>query len=370
MKIITVTSQHADNYGAVLQAYALQQTLEKLGYENEILKLGEKSETSAKRPKKVRRKKSIKVIFRNILLNSSNIIFYGRTKKLSKRFDDFRNTCLKQTRPYGTLSELRNDPPKADIYLTGSDQVFALGNSLVPARYLDFGDDSITRVSYAASKGHYETDENNVNYIKSKLSRFKYISVREQQAVEYFKNTLNLDAVQHIDPVFLLDREQWGNVASARKIDGPYILCFRMLRHNAFEPLLKKLKKETGYKIVSIQPRASKLIKADEYLFDVTPGDFVQLIKNASAVVTTSFHATAFAVLFQKKFYSLIDYKPERMISLCSMLGLSNRLVKSNDTEFAPLDDIDYTNADSIIQGKRDEAYSYLAQVGESVGKK
>lgn len=358
MKIITVTSQEADNYGAVLQAYALQQTLEKLGYENEILNIS------------VKGKKSKKVILRNIVLKTLDIVFFDRAVKLSKRFKNFRQNCLKQTRCYMSIDELRNDPPKADIYLTGSDQVFALGNSLVPVRYLDFGDDSVKRVSYAASKGHYETDEKSVNYIKSRLSRFAHISLREEQAVEYFKNTLKMDAVQNIDPVFLLDRKQWGKVASDRKIDGPYILCFRMLRHDAFEPLLKKLKKETGYKIVSIQPRVSKHIKADKYLFDVTPQDFVQLIKNAEVVVTTSFHATAFSVLFQKKFYSLIDYKPERMISLCSMLGLSNRLVRSKDTEFATLDDIDYTNADSIIQGKRDEAFRYLIQVGGRVEEK
>lgn len=360
MKIVTVTSQKADNYGAVLQAYALQQTLMKLGYNNELLDY-HITQKHALNPK---------LFIRENIINLQNVIFYGRSKKLSGRFLDFRKNLLKQTITYFSVKDVQNNPPEADIYLTGSDQVFALGNALVPIRFLDFGAPDTVRASYAASKGLYEKDEKSIAYLKKRLSAFDCISSREEQGTEYIKNTLGFSCQTHIDPVFLLDREQWNKITPEARIKEPYILCFRMLRHDAFQPLVDKLKKETGWQVVSIQPRADKKLKADKYLFDVTPQEFVQLIRDAEVVVTTSFHATAFSIIFNKRFYSLIDYKPERAVALCEMLGLENRLVRKDDKQFAHLDDIDYSSVDSVIAEQREAGLTYLKQLENYVDEK
>ena len=167
MKIITVTSQEADNYGAVLQSYALQQTLEKLGYENEILHISTKG------------RKSKKVLIRETILKTLNVVFFARHKKLEKRFVSFRQNCLKQTKHYTSLEELRNDPPKADIYLTGSDQVFALGNSLVPVRYLDFGDDSVKRPGTVKPSRVSYSEKSSLSYfLKSEAITFAGIRLQ------------------------------------------------------------------------------------------------------------------------------------------------------------------------------------------------
>lgn len=360
MKIVTVTSQKADNYGAVLQSYALQQTLFDLGYDNEILDVCTPTKNAS----------NLKVKIRKVLLDIQKFLYFSRNKKLAERFTDFRNNLLVQTKPYYSVEEVQKNLPEADIYLTGSDQVFALGNALVPIRFLDFGTPDTVRASYAASKGLYEKDEKSIEYLKKRLSQFDCISSREKQGAEYIKNTLGLDCETHIDPVFLLDREQWNKITPEARIKEPYILCFRMLRHAAFQPLVDKLKRETGWQVVSIQPRADKKLKADKYLFDVTPQEFVQLIRDADVVVTTSFHATAFSIIFNKKFYSLIDYKPERAIALCAMLGLKNRLVRKEDKQFAQLDDIDYTSVDSVIAEKRESGLSYLKQLENYVNEK
>ncbi len=350
MKIITVTSQNADNYGAVLQAYALQQTLLKIGYDNEILDCRITSEYN----------RNFKVAIRQAVLKMQSIVYSGRNKKLSGRFVEFRNNYLKQTKTYHSVEEVKQSPPQAEIYLTGSDQVFALGNALVPIRFLDFGSSDIVRASYAASKGLYEKDEKSVAYLKDMLSRFTCISSREEQGTEYIKNTLGLPCQTHIDPVFLLSGGDWNEITPESRVNGHYILCFRMLRHDAFQPLVDKLKRETGWQVISIQPRADKKLKADKYFFDVTPQEFVQLIRDADAVVTTSFHATALSIIFKKKFYSLIDYKPERAIALCKMFGLENRLIKKDCVEFPELDDICYDKSNEVIAKKSDEAVMYL----------
>ena len=110
--------------------------------------------------------------------------------------------------------------------------------------------------------------------------------------------------------------------------------------------------------------------KADKYLFDVTPQELVQLIRDADAVVTTSFHATALSIVFKKKFYSLIDYKPERAIALCKLFGLENRLIKKDCVEFPKLDDICYDNSDTIIEQKRNEAVTYLTNLENYINEK
>lgn len=360
MKIITVTTQKADNYGAVLQAYALQQTLLNLGYDNELLDCS----VVEKHPF------NIKLSVRKLILKLQDTVYYSRYKKLSGRFPGFREKLLKQTRPYYSVEDVQTNPPEADIYLTGSDQVFALGNSLVPVRFLDFGDSGKVRASYAASKGLFEEDEKSIEYLKDKLSRFNCISSREEQGTEYIQNKLGFACETHIDPVFLLDKEQWNRITPEPRITQPYILCFRMLRHDAFQPLVDKLKKETGWQVVSIQPRADKKLKADKYLFDVTPQEFVQLIRDAGVVVTTSFHATAFSIIFNKKFYSLIDYKPERAIALCQMFGVENRLVRNNDTNYADLEDIKYTTFDNVINEERNYSFTYLKNLRNYVNEK
>lgn len=360
MKIVTVTSQKADNYGAVLQAYALQRTLINLGYKNEILDISVQK----------KRSRSLTIVIRQAVLDFQKNLYYNRNKKLSGRFTGFRENLLKQTKPYYSIEELQENPPEADIYLTGSDQVFALGNALVPVRFLDFGAPDKVRASYAASKGLFEKDENSIKYLKSMLSQFDCISSREEQGTEYIKNTLGFDCSTHIDPVFLLDREQWNEITPEPRVKDPYILCFRMLRHDAFQSLVDKLKKETGWQVISIQPRADKKLKADKYLFDVTPQEFVQLIRDAGVVVTTSFHATAFSVIFNKKFYSLIDYKPERAIELCKMFGVDNRLVRKDDRQFAELDDINYSTFDTVISEKRNDSLMYLKKLRNYVNEK
>lgn len=360
MKIVTVTSQKADNYGAVLQSYALQQTLFELGYDNEILDVCAAAKKSSK----------LKVKIRKALLDAQKYLYFSRNKKLAGRFTDFRNNLLVQTKPYHSVEEVQKNPPEADIYLTGSDQVFALGNSLVPIRFLDFGAPDTVRASYAASKGLYEKDEESIVYLKKRLAEFDCISSREKQGTEYIENTLGLSCSTHIDPVFLPDREQWNKITPEPRIKEPYILCFRMLRHDAFQPLVDKLKRETGWQVVSIQPRADKKLKADEYLFDVTPQEFVQLIRDAEVVVTTSFHATAFSIIFNKKFYSLVDYKPERAVALCEMFGLENRLVRKDDTQFAQLNDINYSSVDSVIAEKREAGLTYLKQLENYINEK
>ena len=359
MKIVTVTSQKARNYGAVLQAYALQKTLLRLGYEN--LLLDEEIKPSLKG-----RKRTLKVWLRDTVLLVLRKLHAKEAERFRENFREFQAKKLLMTDTYHSMQEVFDRPPQADCYLTGSDQVFALGNELVPLRYLEFGSETIPRVSYAASLGSYNMGEAELSYIGSRLSTFSGISMRERQGSEYLNERLGIEAQTHIDPVFLLSPEEWEELMPEKpRVEGGYILCFPLLGNRNTQNVLDALKKETGLPVVSIQTKFFKTIRADQYLFDATVPEFLQLIKNAKAVVTTSFHGTALSILFHRPVYSLVGpYKPERVQNLCSLLGLSERVVREADQDFPPLD-MSYDGVDAVIGKEKQRALQYLASLSE-----
>ncbi len=360
MRILTVTTQTANNYGAVLQAYALQQTLLNLGYENELLH--HEREQADKRPI------SLKARIRNLFLSFFSCIRFKKIKSFNNGFGSFRENHLISTKFYNSISEIQKDPPEADCYLTGSDQVFALGDPLVPLRFLEFCPMGAIKVSYAASLGSYDPNQNDIKQLKQKLETFKRISVREIQGASFIEENVGYPCQIHIDPVFLLTIEQWNEIIKPPKLKDDYILCFPMLGNPSTSKILKKLKKETGLKVVSLQSKSVKTVKADKYIFDASPEEFLGFIKHASFVVTTSFHATAFSILFQIPFYSLVgDYKPERAHNICRLMGLDDRVISPKDTDIQKFYDIDFSNTSSIIDEQRKIAFSYLSELEDLV---
>jgi hypothetical protein len=360
MKILTVTSQTANNYGAVLQAYALQQTLLRLGYENELL--------NHTREHKGERKVSIKARMRNAVISLYNCIHYGQTKAFNKGFELFRKNHFITTKLYDSVSQIQKDPPKSDCYLTGSDQVFALGTPLASLRFLNFGHLDIPRVSYAASLGSYEPNPEDIDELKQSLKKFRRISVRELQGASFIEKHVGYQCQTHIDPVFLLNVDEWDKISKPPKSEGEYILCFPMLGNPNTSIILKKLKQETNLKIISLQNKSVKTVKADKYIFGASPEEFIGYIKNAKAVVTTSFHATAFSILYEKPFYSLVgNYKPERAYNLCRLMGLENRVIAPNDTDIPNINGIDFSYANDIIKREQESAFAYLSELEDLV---
>lgn len=358
MKIVTVTSQKAYNYGAVLQTYALHKTLLSLGYEN--LLLDHAMATDAKK------KRTVKVALRDFILWSLRTLHKKKHRQFRENFHNFLSEHIASTEAYHSVEEILNNPPQADLYLTGSDQVFALGNQMVPIRYLAFGDTKVPRVSYAASLGSYKMKEEELAYVKERLACFSKISIREKQGSEYLHSAIGIESSVNIDPVFLLSEEEWNKLLPEKnRANGEYILVFPMLNNKNLQSVIDYVKKETGLPVISVQTKFVKTVKADKYLYDTSVPEFLSLIKNASAVITTSFHATSFSIIFRRPFYSLVgNYKPERVQNLGEMFGLSSRIV-TEDTVTFPQPEMDFGGTDTVIERERARSIEYLSSLKE-----
>ncbi len=359
MKIVTVTCLRSHNYGAVLQAYALQKTILSLGYENQLLDYTIDAGAKAKN-------RSLKAVARNVLLSITRFMNRGKYLRFCNAFRTFVNDNLLLTREYLSIEDLRQNPPQCDCLLTGSDQVFALGNKLVMPRFLDFGGPEILKVSYAASLGSYAMNDADLAYVKERLSGFRKISLREKQGCEYLSKALGLSCITHVDPVFLLPAERWEMIAEEKpRINGEYILVYPMIGNKNLQHVIEKVKQELGLPVVSLQNKFVKTVKADKYLYDVTVPEYLALIKNASAVITTSFHTTCFSIIFKRPFYSLVGaYKPERAQNVCALLSLDERVIFENATEIPPLT-LDFSEVDAVIEKERARSIEYLSSLRE-----
>lgn len=358
MKTFTVTYHHTNNYGALFQAYALQQAIIEMGYENTIFEYpygGIYPKISVK---------SSSAFLKSIA--SLGLTIYRRSSIIRRdnSFRAFHRNYMVLSRVYESMKQLRNSPPEADCLIVGSDQVWNLSTSseFIPARLLDFGSDGLTRISYAASIENMNYTTEQKEYVKQHLSRFKGVSLREDSARQYISDIIGQPCEVHLDPVFLRNREAWSVLSDKPRIAGPYILCYQVMGHKLMQPTVDALKKQTGFPVVSVCSGCIKWIKADYTFFDVSPQEFLGLYRNASAIVTSSFHGTAFALVFNKPIYSLVRKQASnRVTDLLMKLGIEDRIV--GDVDKLPSIDMHYEMVNATIVEERMRSLQYLKEM-------
>lgn len=352
METLTVTTQNAINYGAVLQAYALHHTLRGMGVNDRLLDLSKMNTDYY--DKVVFGKRTPGILYNNII----KMIYRKQITKKEHRFIEFINNNIILTKNYKTMDDVLSDPPSADVYITGGDQMFNYTSVLRPTNYLEFGDESIKRISYSTSLGENEIMKGHEEDFKNKLIRYHSISLREQNSKAFVEEILNKEVSVNIDPTFLIDADYWGKLSKAT-VKGKYILCYCLLNNKNLENTLNKLKKATGLDVVVINPQARCYIKGDKIIRDAGPEEFLGLIKNAEWVVSTSFHGICFSLMFERPFYCLIKQDGDiRYDSLLTKMGLTERIIRDG-SDFEPTE-IDYTNIREIIKKERENGIEYL----------
>lgn len=315
MKIKTITCHDVYNYGAALQAYALQQYLLSKGHDVEIIDY---------KPDYL----SLQYKFWYVPKNSR---YYGRAMKSNlfrfflccyfapkryatyrrkRKFDSFKKNNLRCTKRYKNYQQLVDCPPKADAYIAGSDQIWNcnLPNGKDPSFFLQFGSDEICRISYAASFSIPEVLDEYKKQIQEWLNSFCAISVRERTGVGILSK-LEVDGIEVVDPVFLLSRDDWNVFSETNRIvEEKYILVYDLyLSDDKLRVEAERLSNEYKLLIVSVDAYY-KCPYAQKNISDAGPKEFVNLIKNAEYVITNSFHALAFSVIFNKPFCVYYKY--------------------------------------------------------------
>lgn len=332
-----ITIHKINNYGSVLQAYALQTICEKLGYPTHIIdydfpnSFHSNNDYAAACDSTPNEPTWIKLLFANAL---------RRQHKGIGEFVEKRQHLSEQR--YHSPEELLANPPKYDIYITGSDQLWnprhCKGD---PAFMLHFAPDEALKISYAASIGAGKTPDELRPLYEKFLSRYAHISVRENSGVEVINNISGKIADVVLDPTLLLDSNQWNEIASPKRLfKKKYILCYLLnYTFNAFpyvDELARYIQKQTGYEIVRVaRPPQQLEFRHTHYRVGASPEEFLALIRDAEMVLTTSFHGTAFAVNYGKPVFTVVNNKRQgddsRQVNLMHSMGLDENILSLNE---------------------------------------
>ena len=342
MQIKTITCHDVYNHGASLQAYALQTYLESMGHTVEIIDYKPDYLSrhyllwSVDNP--VFDKPLVKQLY--LLAKLPERLIALKRKHL---FDEFTHKYLRLTiKRYHCNEELKVEPPLADMYIAGSDQIWntLFQNGRDVAFYLDFAPSSAKRISYAASFATEDVADEYRPFVRRMLQNFDAVSIRERCSLPLLALLGRKDGVAVCDPVFLLTRIQWENVLPPNQIREKYLLVYDTEFSPKVKEIAKRIAKEKNLKIYNVS--ASRIGYADKDLWASSPIDFVQLIRDASYVVSNSFHASAFSIIFERDFCVINRSEGinERMKSLLSNYKLEERLVAGYSEKL--LNPVDY----------------------------
>lgn len=358
-----ITFHFADNYGAVLQAYALANTIEKLGVKAEIIDFV---------PNKLREPYKLFPNIKNMvdnkglsytIRNTLSRLFYIRHNITRIRsFDEFRNTYLNLSeRRYNNVIELLNESFDYDYFITGSDQVWnpKFFSHVNGVYFLDFADKKAKKISYAASIAEKVDKSFNKDY-SSYLAMFDYISVREESAKEFLCDKTDKKIEVTLDPTLLLNKEEWNRVSTKKNYNFKYILVYDLISDPLIVKIASKLANATGYKVLSYSRRIDYVNWYSSFSSH-SPTDFLGLFANAEYIVTNSFHGTAFSIIYNKPFYT-VPHKTRgsRMIDLLNSLEINDRLIKKDEDIKDISNSIDYDKVESKLLEQKDRSMVFL----------
>lgn len=366
-KIGIITFHRAHNYGATLQAYALEKILEEKEYDVKFINYINYEIDKQYKILKID-KRNILTIFKSII---SSIIYFYKNKKRFNNFNNFIKKNLKIIGKYNSVNELKNNPPELDCYITGSDQVWNpdITKGLSDAYTLNFGPDEVNRISYAASIGKSSLGQEDY---KTKLSKLNYISVREKTAKDLLEPVLNRKIEVVLDPTLLISGEEWEEYFDLKNnVNEKYILTYYVEENDEYLKIVNELSRKTNLKVINFEKRDKhNYVNFMKSAYTEGPEEFVRLIKNAEYIVTTSFHATVFSILFHKRFF-VVPHKTtgSRVTDLIDKLHIKNRIYYTVD-EFKAYtnykEDMDYTESDEILLDERKKSINFLKKaIGE-----
>lgn len=307
------------NYGANLQAYALQRVISSMGYDVEMISYYNNTRL-------------------HYLLSSIKQKIFRKGKisdGIKKRYleiDDF-NKSIPHSKLYysNTIDKANNN---YNCFITGSDQVW---NPNWINRYmsLEFTNEKALTIAYAASTGKIVLDQSQQQKLKIALDHTKFISIREKESISSLEELTNKKITYVLDPTMLLSRGEWDKICSNRIVNENYLFCYFLGDNKNIREVAQKYAEKKGLKIVTLPYLNSNYREVDDSfgdypLFKISPNDFLSLVRHASFVMTDSFHAAVFAHIYDRPFV-VSGKKNEqmgcRMKSLVDLFGTTERYI-------------------------------------------
>lgn len=352
--LLTLHSQN-NNFGSVLQAHSLYSCLEEMGLDVTTLNYQPYYSNGANSPK---------MFIKKAL---TNLLFLPYFLIRTKRFNQLIKS-KKLTKKAKHISELGDISKGYDIFMIGSDQVwnphYLCGKD--DAYFLKFTD-SPNKVSYAASIGTKDITDEELSVIANKLADFEYVSLREKASCLQLKEHGLQNAKYVLDPVFLHDEKYYQRLASKAVKDSGYILAYVIHKDEFISQVIDKLAKAMNKPVIQIGGFAKKC-NSNKFLRAAGPAEFLALIKNADFVITSSFHGTAFAHVFNKQFAVVMPHgNTLRLENILETAGTEDRVIYSLGDVENMLIPIDYIPVNARIQAKRSDSMEYLKQMLDSI---
>lgn len=356
MKIGILTFHRAYNYGAVLQCYALQSYLKSLGHDVSVIDYRQPWTESLRKVISIRK---IKQLVRHpkalliYLLNSTK-----RKKSLEKinlifsefvgKYLDIKDTCFGKS----------DFPSNYDCYIIGSDQLW--GRSCLGGKFDDFYLGKIPHksnskiVGYAISSTEDSILSIRLDSLSQIVNGFNLLSFRERKIADIVGRATNNSYPTCIDPTLLCNQDIWEKIVDFSWANKQYILIYEARDSVKYPNILYQKASEIQKKAVN------KLEIINLSTMEYSVRDFVSAFKFAKCVITTSFHATVFSVIFKRPFYSvkLNDGADSRYVNLLKQLGLESQCVSP---EFMPsIPNIDFSKIDEVLIRYRKQSLDYL----------
>ena len=344
-----LTFHRASNYGAILQTYALQKTIENLGYSSEIIDYRAKAIEKIHNPKYISINKGIKELY----LFPIKLIKY-------KKFSDFRKKYIKLSKQVDDKS-IANIVSDYSVLITGSDQVW---NSYYSEKDVNFFLPfplPVRKYSYAVSLG----DSYDIAWTKDILTNYgneiKTISLRETSDQKFVSDVTGKECRIDVDPTLLLTKNEWLEIAKKPKVKKPYILIYTLAHSPSLVQAAREMAIKTGMNIVFLSSSFTHDLKIKKTRFSA-PEEFVGWFSEASFIFTNSFHGTAFSIIMNKPFLisqNAILGVNKRSTDLIHQLEIENRVLSEN-TDMEHICDIDWEKTNSLLSEYVTNSKRYL----------
>ena len=361
MKVGIITYHRAKNIGAMLQSYALQTKIQEYLGSCEIIDYRNDKMEEAERVKSISEVKGIKQKIKNILLMKKNKEF----EIVRNNFNNDIQKISKKTYNNDNISEANKN---YDLFITGSDQVWNQKLNYCDKNYfLDFVKENKKRNSYAASFGTNELEMKDEEIIIKELKNYNKISVREKEGQVLINRLIDRDSELVLDPTFLLDINEWEKLIDKKKlVEEKYIFVYTIAYTPTIFDFARKLGKKEHCKIICFN-NGYKKYRGMKNLNKVSPQDFLNYIKNAEYIVTSSFHGLCYSINFHKNFYYELDENKKnnnsRLITLTKMLDLEKRRIIDGKCEDNKI--ICYEKVDEKLKIEKQKSIKFIKELGE-----
>lgn len=338
MKCSILTIHHIHNFGSVFQAYSLCRFLEKNGYATELIDYRPAYYEAGNNKT------------RTLIGRLLNYVAYSRRKRKFENFIKSYDTLSDQQ--FKSLSDLEQHYRESEqLFIAGGDQLWnnyhPCGND--DAYKLTFAKKA-KKLAYGTSMGRDNFTEDELAALAQKANDFGSIMLRERSGFEQLKRHCSADISHVIDPVGLLDVEEFRKIAKKPDISEPYAVMYLADSSPALDAAVEKLSKELGLKVVHICGFKKKCY-CDVFEKDSGPEEILGYILHADFVLSASFHATMFSLLFNKPFATLLPGTKTnaRIEDILSFVGLENRIIHTPEDTARLMETIDFASVNNKI---------------------